>query len=222
MRCRREVNEAILQMLAAKLDGRLARHGFKRNPRSLRYQRTVPGAKQVIFMDFESHPSSDPSADVHIYPWTFIGIPAAYELAVQMVQDPTLLEGSLDKTLTQPIDWAAPKGQRPEWYFTGEEQIMDAGDSIADYIERWVLPFVDEVSSLRGLVWAYETKDDRTFMQESTLLCVAAAYIILGDAQAAKRVLEQRLGSAQLRELYAKAFAFVERSLAHIESAHAG
>jgi hypothetical protein len=223
MRYRKEVNEVILRMLAAKLDGRLARHGFKRTPRSLKYRRAVAEAKQVIFMFFESHPSSDLSADAHIYPWTFIGIPAAYELALQMVSDAKLLEGRKEATLTQPIDWAAPKGQRPQWYLTGEGEIIKAGDSIGDYIERWVLPFFDDFSSLRGLVLAFETNDvvgpgqlveeRRTSMQDSTIVCVAAAYLLLGKPEAAMRALEKKFGRPDLRARYSKAFEFVREKL---------
>lgn len=229
MRHRKEIKRAILKMLATRLDERLSRHGFKRNPKSLEYRRRVPEATQVIFIDFESHPSSDPSADTHIYPWTFIGIPAAYELALQMVSDPSLLRGDRDKTLTQPIDWAAPKGQRPRWYLTGEEQIVNAGHSIGDYIERWVLPFLNEFSSLQGLVRAFETNDvvgvdqfveeRRTFVQESTSVCVAAAYLLLGNPKAAMRVLEQKLGRSDLRKQYAKAFEFVAQKLTPSNSA---
>lgn len=191
-------------MLEAKIDHRFAGHGFKRNPRSLEYRRTVPEARQVIFMDFESHPSHDPSADVYIYPWSFIGIPAVYNLAVQMVSHPELLGRRSVQTLAQSIDWAAPKGQRPRWYLTGEDEIINAGDSIGDYIERWVLPFLDEFSSARGLVKAFETRDERTYtLQDPILVCVAAAYLLLGNPAAAKDVLENNLGcpdfSAEVR-----------------------
>lgn len=220
MRYRKEVKEAIIKMLETKLDRRLTHHGFKRNPRSLEYRRTIPEAKQVIFMDFASHPSHDPRADAYIYPFTFIGIPCVYDLALKMVADPSLIDGRLEKTLAQPIDWAAPKGQRPRWYLTGEDEIMNAGDSIGDHIERWVFPFLEEFSSVRGLVKAFETRDERTYtLQDDILVCVAAAYLLLDNPTSAKAVLEQNLGCPyfipEVRARYAKAFDFVERRLAN-------
>jgi hypothetical protein len=214
MRYRKEVKKVIIKMLSVKLDARMARHGFRRNPKSLEYRRMVPGAKQVIFMYFESHPSSDPSADAYIYPWTFIGLPAVYDLAVQIVNDPNLLGDDREKTLSQPIDWAAPKGQRPSWYLTGEDEIMDAGDSLGDYIERWVLSLLDDFSSLRGFVRAYEEKDQRALFHHSKTICVAAANLLLGNPEAAMQALERELGRPDLRAKYAKAFEFVQNKLA--------
>ncbi len=214
MRYRKEVKEAILRMLAAKLDERLARHGFKRNPRSLEYRRTVPGAKQVIWMDFESHPSSDPRADAYVYPWTFAELPVVENLALEMVGNPDLLENCRHKTLGQPAEWAAPKGQRTQWYLTGEDAIMNAGDSMGDYIERWVIPSLDAFSSPEGLVRAFESNDERTGFHYVSVVFVAAAYLLLGNPEAALRALDQKLVQPHLRERYAKAFDFVRRKLA--------
>jgi hypothetical protein len=212
MRYRKEIKEVMLRMLAEKLDERLTRHGFKRNSRSLEYRRTALDTKHVILCNFESHPSSDPRADAHIYPWIFVGIPVVYELALKMAGDSELL-GDPDKILSQPTAWAAPKDYHSSWYLTGEDQFMNAGSAIGDYIERWVLPLLNDLSSLRGFVHAFEMADRRIAIFPCTTVFIAAAYLLLGKREVAMQTLEQKLATPYLKTKYSKAFEFVQKEL---------
>ncbi len=210
MQYRKEVKQAIVHMIATKLDEPLARYGFARTAKAMDYHREVENVKQVIAINFQSHPSFYPGVDAYIYPWLVISIPHVDALALQLVRDPWLLDNDPCRTFSQPMDWAAPKVRRPTWTAIGEDKIIKAGDSILSFIEEWVLRFLSDYSTPEGIVRGFEGGDERPIMTRATFVRIAAAYLLLNNPEGAKRILDQKLGNSLFKKKYVNAFEYVE------------
>ena len=204
------VREKLCRALAAELDPYLEAGGFTRGKNSLDYIRSCEGGEQVLQMHFTFKPTLDSRANAHIYPWLRLKFPDVNQIASEMVGGQHGVIGTSDITLAEPMEFAVPKDCRVLWFTYGrDEDYVLCVRSIQGYIEKWVIPFLDEYTTVKSLTDYYETKDERIRAGRHFYIYVAAAYILLRQPAKAMEVLESRFGKAGPRRDYARAFEYV-------------
>jgi hypothetical protein len=209
-----DVKGHIEMMLAGSLDPSMQAYGFVRRKRSIIYARRVGDAKQTVEVTYDVGPRYVRDADAHILPKLGILLPSVNELALQMVGEPRLLGGG-EVTVYQPFDFVAPKSETPRWLPVGREGFVNVGEEIDVFISRWVLPFLDEYQTVAAFVRGYENRDVRLVLVQPWYVYVAAAYVVLGDWEKGRTVIESKLGAPGLRKQFAAVFEYFERGRAN-------
>jgi len=208
----KHVHETLCRVLATELDPYLKLHGFKRGDNSLDYIRGCEGGEQLLQMHFTFRPTLDSRADLHLHPTLRLQFPEVNRIASEMVGGQLGAIGTTDITFAQPLEFAVPKACRVNWLTYGQEDdYVLSVRSIQGYIEKWIIPFLDEYTSINSLANYFETKDERIPAQRHFYVFVAAAYILLSQPAKAMEVLESKFGKAGPRRDYAKAFEYVKR-----------
>jgi hypothetical protein len=205
----KQAERILVQALGAELDPFLAEHEFVRPEGSVDYRRRCKDGDQFLRMLFEFRPKHHPGADSHIYPITKVVFPQLNRVAFDMVDHVPLLIGDPEITFSQPIDFAIPKEDHIRWYAHGREGTVECVRSIKRSLRAWVLPFLDEYTTIASLASAYEKHDERFGWQRPFYIYIAATYVILGQPEKAREVLEDRLGKTGVRRKYGKAFEFI-------------
>lgn len=208
MRKRDEIRRDIVVALAAKADTVLQACRFTRPRASLTYSRHTSESIQSIAMDFFPNPTYRPGVEAHIYPRTRVKMPAIGEKALELVEGDALLLANVPGLIVnEPCEFAAPTSERRQWYATGKEEIEQSISGVTSFVEKWVVPLLDELQSHAGLRRIYESSDDRIVIrQRHWYIAVAVAYLFANDNHAAWRVLVENLGDALARQQYATAF----------------
>lgn len=200
----------VREALSAELDDALAASSFVRNANSLDYSRKCESGRQLLRIDFTFKPKYQPGATGHLYPQISAKFPKLNQVALEMVGgNAWLLADAPDITFSQPIDMVIPKKHHLRWFTYGPETFFECVSSIKLSLETWVIPFLDEYTTVVSITSAYEEKDDRFIMQKHFFIYVAAAYVILGQPKSAMQVLENKLGGAGPRRDYERAFQYV-------------
>ena len=208
------VHDILCRVLAAELDPYLSAKGFARDSDSLQYIRSCEAGEQVLKTDFVYKPTLDSRADAHIYPEILLKFPEVNRIASEMVGGQHGVIGTGDITLWQPLDFVVPKDCRVRWFTYGrEEDYVLCVRSIQGYIEKWIIPFLNDYTTIDSIAKFYENKDERIHPQRHFYIYVAAAYILLGQPAMAMEVLETKFGKAGPRREYAKAFEYVTNLL---------
>jgi hypothetical protein len=202
-----DVKSRLLAALAEVLDEPLQQVGFARKKGSLTYSRTLNVAEQQITFVMDSFPKYQPGAEAHIHPMLQLRMSPVTEKALALVNgDKILLADAPEIIVNQPIEFTAPKSEHERWFATGDEQFVAACDSIQAFLNRWVLPFLSEVSTPADFVRLYETNDARIMKQKHWHIFIAAAYLVMGQIDKAREVVRQQFGSPGLRKRYAPLF----------------
>jgi hypothetical protein len=201
------IKKELLASLVLVLDQPLKETGFVRKESSLAYVRTLNEAEQQIVFAVDYLPKYQPGAEAHIHPMLRIAMPKVSRAALDLVGgDKMLLADAPDVILNQPIDFVAPKNSHQYWYATGQGQFVNACESIRQFLWRWVLPFLTELSTPQELVKLSASNDERIMKQKHWYIFVAAAYQLMGQMDRAREITKQHLGSAGSRRRYAPLF----------------
>jgi hypothetical protein len=201
----------LLAALSRVVDEPLQSKGFNRSAKSISYQRQSKDSQQEIAFVTDWKPRYQPGVDAHLHPMLRLKMPAISARAVRLVKgDLTLLAGAPEIILNQPIEWAAPKDQQSRWFATGAIEFIEICESIAAYLLRWAVPLLDSLSTIEGLVQAYEDRDSRVLMQRHWYVYVIAAYLELGRVDDAREVVARHFGGTGARMRYEAVFEMVE------------
>jgi hypothetical protein len=216
METKKDVRETLRGVLAEELDPYMSLNGFARRSNSLDYVRKCAAGEQLLQMHFTFKPTIDSRANAYIYPWIRLNFPDVNQVALEMVGGNTwLIGGDSDATFAQPMDFVVPKEAHVYWFTYGrDEDYVLCVRSIQGYIEKWIIPFLDEYSTINSVANYFERKDERIPAQRSFYIYVAAAYVLLKQPDKAMEVLESKFGKAGPRREYAKAFEYVESLIA--------
>jgi len=212
MSLRREAVSAISQSLSAcSLDESLGRAGFRRGRDSLVYRRTYETVSQEVDLCFDLNPRYEPGAAAHLLPQVRLDsedvIPVIAAMTEGLSAGRAFRGRVAGMVLRQQIQNLAPTGQRSQYWLL---HTLDSADEcvhpLKSFIEEWVLPFLEEYSSLESLVTGYERNDQRLPNENRFHLYVAACYVVLQSPRKAMDVLERRFGRAGARSEYSQAF----------------
>ena len=218
---RKALTQLLLDMMEAKLDGYMTGHGFSRRARSKVYKRVLGDTKQTLELTMSVGPRYARQADAHISPWLCIVMPQVNQIAVEMTRG-GLRQASPDRTLRMQIESLAPPGSRPLWFGTAQTSFMDLGEPIRDFLDRWVMGFLDEYTTPEALVRGYEAGDDRAGASVCLWhLAVVASYVVLGRPRDAYQMLETHFTGIHTRRAFAPAFEYVRRLMSSEGDGHA-
>jgi hypothetical protein len=145
--------------------------------------------------------------------------PEVNRVASELVGGNTsLIGGSPDITLAQPMDFVVPKNAHVYWFTYGQkDDYVLCVRSIKGYIDKWVVPFLNEYTTVNSLANYFETRDVRIPAQRHFYIYLTAAFILLEQPTNALNVLETKFGRSSARREYSKAFDYVENLLARAQ-----
>lgn len=200
-------------LLAAYVDPDVSCRGFKRRAGSRTFKRRSGEAQQELLFDYDAYPAYAPGADAHLLPTVRVSLPRVSEVAIRMVGgNAVLLGGAADLVIAQPFDTLVVGKASPRWLIASDT-VASVGANLLTFIDRWVVPFVDEYNSVDGLIGGYERGDTRLLFQQHTFVFIAAAYAARGELKLAQDVLDRKLGTAGLRKRFAPVFEYLETNL---------
>lgn len=193
-------------MLGATLDRSLAKHGFKRPKRSTTYKRQLTHAVQEINVFADFFPRYEPTAEAHLHAHLILKFPELSEQALRLVDGNVRLLGQPEVVMNEPIEFAAPKDVRRKWYAYNPGDYPMIGEDMYDFIEKWVVPLLEKLQTPDDLIKIYETNDKRIIKQHHWYIYVVAAFLLKGDKDSARQVMETNLGRPGLRKIYAAVY----------------
>lgn len=173
---------------------------FKRSKNSILYKRSIDSTRQYIEMNMFYKPKYAPDSIAHIYPWVKIEIPEVNVHASNMVKDKILLANNPEITIRQPIDTLLPKEKQSRWLISGEKETIELGNTIGEFISKWVFVFLNDYNSAAGIVIGYEQRDKRPLLSEKWILYITASYIAIGNLEKAEQTLNENFSRPGLRK----------------------
>lgn len=204
---KKSVRELLIRLTKELLDPVMSESGFRRRQNALVFSRRVEGSgRQVVLINFAFHPPYHRSADAHLYPRIHLLFPEINTVVAEMMG-----QGAYDVTLNQPLDLVLAKRASGSWYFSGEAEAREAVNELGERTVSWVLPFLDDFSSVEAYADGIERRDERLMLTETTSLDLVGARIVSGRPQEALAAFESRFNSARSRREYAGALAYVSR-----------
>jgi hypothetical protein len=210
MRKANDIKEELINSLEEAIDPVLNGAGFKRNKRSLDYKRQLDGVKQQLLFVLHCHPHYAPSAEAHIYPVIRVEIPELVDVALNLVQgNKNLLGSSSASVIAEPADCTAPKEMHERW-FANQGNFLSVCKSMIPFLDRWVLPFLSEVSAIADILRLYESNDKRIILTKPFQIFVAAAYQSQGETEKAREVIRTHFQGDGLKKIYASVFQSLE------------
>lgn len=208
-----DVKTAILYIMEHHMDTIMEKHGFKRRGNSLNYIRVIGTTRQKIEMSCYSHPSYYPGTLAHIYPFYYVLYPEINKVAQNLISDMDLALkniGNWNKTFNQPIQFAY-SGTEQWVLLTNEKSEADViAKKIIIFLEQHIIPFLDELKTIDGYIDTYLQRDERIRKDDDFYFFIACAYAIRQEYAKGLEVLEQRFRTPSSREIYRKAFEFLE------------
>ena len=207
MRSQKEIKADLLAALNAVGDEAFAGMGFKRRKGSLDYIRTIRDAQQTIAFAVDWLPKYQLGEELHLHPAMHLAMKPVTEAALRLVAgNKMLLANAPDIIVNQPIEFTAPKSEHVRWFASGFDQMKAKVAEIGVFVRKWVIPFLDELTTPDDLIGVYERADERIMKQRHWYLFVAAAHLEKGCKSEALAVLEGNLGAPGLRKRYSTAF----------------
>ena len=201
-----DVKKILSNMLEESTDQVMFMHGFKRRRSSFFYSRTIGTTKQKIEIISFSHPSYHPGALAHVYPWLSVSFPAVNEIASEMVEE-NLIANLKDITIRQPVQIYSDSEC---WVLMSDMESEKIAENMNKFFIEYTVPMLDDLGSVCDYIKLYEQKDKRLIMDDRQHIFVASAYVLEGDYEKAKGVLENRFGKTGVRKKYASAFDYLK------------
>lgn len=190
---------------------RLARFGFKRRRSTDDYARRIGDSFQRISLNAVYNPGFYPGAELFIYPHVWVEFPALGKKALEMVDgDAWLLGDAPALVLNDPIEWDMPKGGgRGFWHARGQAQMRECVAEAVPCIETYGIPRLDQLQTVRDFLRYCEALGIEWFAKHGRSIQLAAGYILCGNTDAARDVLDRNLGDPASRKKFGAAFAYV-------------
>lgn len=207
MRSEKEIKADLLRALDEAGDETFSKLGFKRRKGSLNYTRDINDARQTIAFAADYLPKYQADAELHLHPAMHLTMKQVSEAALRLVAgNKMLLANAPDVIVNQPIEFTAPKVEHVRWFASGLDQMKEQVTATGVFMQKWTMPFLDELTTPDELIGVYKSADERMLKQHHWYLFIAAAHLAKGDDRDALNVLEDNLGAPGLRKRYAVAF----------------
>ena len=207
---KKELEVALCQGLASEMDAFLGAHRFLREDGSLEYSRQIQDGSQKLKMVFDLNPGYQPSAIASLLPQLAVSLDKVNEIVLEMLGDEPFLVGTSAVTFYQQLQNAAPQEQRcVTWYVFDLSSNRTALAAIREFMRCWTIPFLDQYISAQAIARGHEERDQRLVNDRRFAICVAAAYVSLGQPDRAMKVLADKFRRPGAKHKYAKAFEYV-------------
>lgn len=205
-----KAKKIMCDMMENKIDDFMAMHNFHRKGKSLNYSKKINSTKQNVEMVFFSNPSYQPGAIMHVYPWMSVYFPEVNEIANRMINDINLVAGLDKNTIRQPIQILTDSER---WMLLYEDDYNSLAEQICAFLEINTIPLLKSLEKISDFIEIYELKDKRVMMGDAQYVFIVSAYVLQGNYDKAKAVLEARFGKAGLRRRYASIFSYFENEI---------
>jgi hypothetical protein len=193
----------LLEMLDGSVDQALSEYNFKRRKGSFIYIRELAESIQEIDFFADFFPRYEQGAEAHIHPFFVWKIPSVSKEALRLVNgNKMLLANAPDILLRQPIEISAPKENHQRWFTKSADDYSQIGVAICSFIEQWLVDLIEGLQSIDNLLEIYESQDSRLLKQQHWYVYVAAAYLLKGEHDKARAVMERHLGNPGLKKRY--------------------
>ena len=194
-------------MMGQKIDDFMAAYHFHRKGKSLNYSRKIGSTRQTIEMVFFSHPSYQPGAIMHVYPWLSVYFPEVNKIANRMTDDINLVVGLDRSTIRQPVQLLA---DTERWMLFDEEKCDSLAERICTFLKLNTIPLLDDLERVSDFIEIYESGDRRVMLGDAQYVFIIGAYVLQGNSEKGRAVLEERFGKAGPRRRYASIFSYFE------------
>lgn len=196
-------------MLEESIDDLMEREGFIRKKNSLLYTKKIGTVRQKVDMYFYSHPSYQPNAIMHLYPFFSVSFPRVNEMAKKMTGYVETVIRMKNETVRQPIQLMF---KSESWMLIDLEEKKAVALKISEFIKQYTIPLLAELECEEDFIKLYEKQDERVMMADVQHIFVASAYVLRGDYEKGLKVLDSRFGKLGRRK-YANAFQYIENLL---------
>jgi hypothetical protein len=201
------------------LDELLARVSFQRREKALVYKRSCASLRQAIDFPFDLNSGCEPVAVAHLLPEVRIECqevePVIARMTSAMPQARVYGGRVAGLILQQQVQNLAPPEHRPYWFLYALESSREDLGRLKPFVADWVVPFLEEYSSLESLVAGFERDDWRLPQDQRFVLYVAASHALMGSPRKGLDVLHRRFARPGVRREYAQAFEYLSSLLAH-------
>jgi len=209
-----EVKVLHLLMLADVMDRPLSRLSFHRHRRSTCYARKIERGMQRIDIVYTRSRKSDDASICHIQPIVLVELLAVNAIALEMVgSNESLLGTPKDVTLAIPLGFLGPERTFKSWRPLDDEDYRSQVAELAQYVEQYAVPFLNEYDDPKALVSGYANHDDRLVMalQPLAMRAIAAA-VYCSQYDRARLFLETAFQSAGAARRYQCVFEYLDKS----------
>jgi hypothetical protein len=197
----------LLEMLDGPVDQALSKYNFKRRKGSFVYKRELAESIQEIDFVADFFPLYEQGAEAHIHPFFVWKIPSVSREALRLVNgNKMLLANDPDFLVRQPIDISAPKENHQRWFTRSEDDYSQVGVAICSFMDQWLLDLLESLRSIDDLLKSYESGDNRLLKQQHWYVYVTAAYLLKGEHEKARTVMERHLGNPGLKKRYSAVY----------------
>lgn len=208
----RDARAALIAELARGVDAELAPAGFARSPRATTYQRARGDGRQRIEL-FATRPNrAPPDVAAWVQVWVSVELPAIAPVAVAMMGGRARVLGDAPARIVRmPAGFTTPsRAGETACVRHPDDWPALARDLVATCRDR-VVPFLDEHADAAGFARSWARGDDRLqFLEDVWVIKLAAALVVAGEREPARRLLAEQLTSAAQRRRFAAAFAWFE------------
>ena len=196
-----EIKAALIGALVAEMDSFLEVEDYRRSPQGLVYSRAKGDKKCQFAVEFASNPSYELNSLAHITPALRIANCRISECALQLVEDPLLLANAPKVIQNRRLSMVTDP-QMPEWYVADVNQLTDTMGEIREVFFDLGMPFLNDYSTATGIIRQHEVGDTRALRQQHYYVYVIAAYLLEGNAEAARVLLQEKFAKPGIKRRF--------------------
>ena len=197
----------VMKVLTECEDDMLFDKNFKRRSNSIIYQRKVLETIQKIDFDYQIRPYYNRTAIIRFYPILNIFIDRLQNEIDKVFQGyddvPYLCRDiHANYTICQRVEFP---GNFDRWFIYDENDYIDIGNQIKDYLLKYTIPFLDKCDSIEGLINTYENTD-YIAIDSRVLINIIVAYYLCNQKQKAITLLEKKFKNFYSDDIYKTIF----------------
>ena len=203
MEKRKIIQQLIKEKLSEMFDPVMKEKNFNRKSNSLVYLKKTNVLTHKIYFHFQCSPHFLPEVDAYLNPTYRLYIPDVSHKALELLGDNKMALG-LDPeiVLSQPYYFFIEDHDTiPYLSLTLNKDNTQDLNQLKEIITRWVLPQVNKINNLQDFVKIYEDNFPFSISKKDYIFFIAA-YIILGQKERARNLLEKEFSKQGAKSLY--------------------
>ncbi len=206
----KQAKEKLLLVLESDIDNVLRRDSFERGAKSSAYSRTHGAARQQMEFFAQRPNNSGPRTEALLQSWVSVELDAIVPPALDMVGGKRDKLGDAPaRILRMPAGFTTPKRAGESWRPEGTRDWAEFAREFVGNFQTYVLPFLDEYSDPAAFVRGWNRADGRlVFLEDVWVVKLAAAYLVTGQREAARRLVAEKLATPALKKRFAAVHAF--------------
>lgn len=214
---RTETDQIVKEALRSIVCVYLSPLGFKRRGNSEYFTRSFGEFKQTLIFYWQRPRHADDHSDAHLTPYVRIAHSKLYEIQKSIAGE-RLAQGHPTSMFAGTIGLIGPAAGLADWRAKGEAGVFDSFNEIIEYIDCWVMPYLDRMSTLQDLIADFERGFCPFGVGEIWQLKIASAYYLLGRPQLAYETLKCAVnGKLAFERKYERPLQFLKEAMANVD-----